>query len=214
MKIVIVEDHPMTRKGLCDALNAEADMEVCGESAAWQESVNIIQTVKPDVLLLDMHLADGDAWILLEQLKNIHQLPPTLILSVGDESLYARRFLKAGARGYLMKEEPIQDIIDALRKIHSGRIALSSRVESELFKQAIEAPMPTQNTNNDNAVLSDRELQIFSLYGRNLCAKEIGAMLNISDKSVSTYKTRIMKKLNLKTTPELKAAARAFRSGE
>lgn len=205
--IVLVDDHPAMREGLRAAIDRQADMRVVGEAATLHEALALLTDLSPDLLVLDLNLPDGSGWALMEQLRMLERLPPTLVLSVCDEVVYARRLLKAGARGYLMKDEPLDRVIGAIREIHAGRLAASATLTSQWMAEALdqgkmeESPaLPPEASD-----LSDRELQVFGLIGRNMTNKEVAQHLKLSEKTVSTYKTRLMTKLGVNTTPELVA---------
>ena len=132
VRILVVDDHPLTRKGLCDAIRAQPHLAICGEAEGWREALRLLATLTPDLVILDLNLKDGNGWSLLEHLAN--HLPPTLVLSVCDEELYAPRLLKAGARGYLTKDAPITEILAAIRKIMQGHIAISDAMATRLIQ--------------------------------------------------------------------------------
>ncbi len=203
--IFVVDDHPLIRKGLCDAINAETDLRVCGEAGGYHETLQHLRAEAPDVLVLDLNLKDGDGWNLLQELRAENHLPPTLVLSVCDEEVYAQRLLQAGARGYLMKHEPIAAVLDAIRKIMAGHVVLSVAMTSQLLDTAAK---PKQSP---VAELSDRELQVYEMLCQGLSNKTIGEHLGISPKTIGTYKARLMEKMGVRTTSELIAIARATR---
>jgi DNA-binding NarL/FixJ family response regulator len=201
-QILVVDDHPLIRKGLCDAIRAQQDMDVCAEAGSLAEAKTAIVEIQPDAVVLDLNLPDGNGWTLIEDLSLKNTLPPTLVLSVNDEYLYATRLLNAGARGYLMKDTPIQEILTAIRKVLTGHIAVSDAVTDTIAEQkhpgsAAEAIK----------ILSDRELQVFDLLAQGFSNKIIAERLSVSAKTVGTYKTRLMEKLGLRTTPDLFAFA-------
>ena len=165
------------------------------------------------MLVLDLNLPDGNGWTLLEQLHSLHALPPTLVLSVCDEEVYARRILRAGAMGYLMKEEPIERVLNAIRQIHAGHLVASAAITSRLMADAlnISADPDERETLQGAKQLSDRELQLFALLGEGLRNKEAAARLGLSEKTVATYKVRLMEKLGVRTTPELMSRFQTWR---
>lgn len=205
IRVLLVDDHPTMRAGLRATIERQPDLRVAGEAAGWRSALTQARTLAPDVIVLDLNLADGSGWALLEQLRALNALPPTLVLSVCDEAMYARRLFRAGARGYLMKEEPLGRILQAIRDIHAGRLVASAALTQVLVAEALGVadlpedaapPVPGQT-------LSDRELQVFGLLARDFSGKEVAERLGVSQKTVSTYKTRLMSKLGLRTTPEL-----------
>lgn len=205
--IIIVEDYACTRDGLCASINEHPGMQVMLATGSPDDALQHILQEAPDLLLLDLHLEHSNGWTLLEQLGNLKKLPPTLVLSGSEEQVYATRLLKAGARGYLMKSESMETVLSAIQKIARGGFALSPRMESELIesglgKESREKKLETLNQ------LSDRELQVLALFGHDMRAKEIGAALKLSEKTVATYKARIIEKLGLTTQLEWMNAAR------
>lgn len=210
--VLIVEDHPATREGLRAAIACQPGMRVVGEAGTWHEALRLACELAPDVLVLDLNLPDGNGWSLLEQLRSRQALPPTLVLSVCDEAIYARRLLRGGARGYLMKDEPIGSVLQAIREVHAGRLVTSRELSSELMTEALKLDEQPEADDGSAAAgeLSDRELQVLGLIARRLTNKEIAASLGLSDKTVHTYKTRLMSKLGVRTTPELEVCYAAW----
>ncbi len=207
--ILLVEDHPTVRDGLRTAIASQADMRVVGEAAGWREALPLARGLVPDVMVLDLNLPDGHGWSLLDELRAQGALPPTLVLSVCDEAMYARRLLRAGARGYLMKDSPIGQVLRAIQEIHAGHLAASPSLSSELMTEALamaELPEPSLPA----VPLSNRELQVLNLIAHGLPNKEIATTLGLSEKTVHTYKIRLMEKLGVQTTPELVACHRAL----
>ena len=203
-RIFVVDDHPLTRKGLCEAINATEDLCTCGEAEGCREALRKIRDLQPDLLVLDLNLKDGNGWTLLEQLKAENLLPLTLVLSVCDEDLYAPRLLRSGARGYLMKDEPIARMLAAMRKILAGHIAVSDSLASTLIRNATGGVNPeTASASDSIGQLSDRELQVYEMLSQGLGNKAIAERLGISQKTIGTYKARLMEKLGIRTTPEL-----------
>jgi len=199
-RILIVDDHPVVRRGLCQAIAATADLVVCGEAGGWHEALEKTETTNPALIVLDLNLNDGSGWTLLEQLQASGQLRPVLVLSVCDEQVYAPRLLKAGARGYLVKDTPIASVLAAMRKILSGQIALSETMTS-LMLEGVANPQEADSSSMEQ--FSTRELQVYAMLGRGLGNKVIADNLGVSHKTIGTYKARLMEKLGLRTTPEL-----------
>ena len=201
-QIYVVDDHPLTRKGLCDAIRSEPDLQVSGEAVGFTEALEQLRARRPDVLVLDLNLKDGNGWVLLQQLQAEGRLPPTLVLSVCDEEVYAQRLIEAGARGYLMKDEPIALVLAAIRKILAGNVAVSDKVASQLIQPS--GKFGAKGLDD----LSDRELQVYEMLCQGLGNKDIAVRLGISHKTIGTYKARLMEKLGVRTAPELQACAR------
>ena len=192
--VVVVDDHPLIRKGLCEAIRAEADLRVAGEAASYRDALDLLRKEQADILVLDLNLKDGNGWTLLQQLKAEGLLPYTLILSVCDEEVYAQRLLQAGARGYLMKGEPTGIVIEAIRKILAGHVAISDTMTARLLQASAKPPARSLDE------LSDRELQVYQMLGQGLSNKTIGERIGISPKTIGTYKARLMEKLGVRTT--------------
>jgi DNA-binding NarL/FixJ family response regulator len=205
IRILLVDDHATVRNGLAAAIANQSDLLLVGEAATWSAALESATNLRPDVLVLDLNLPDGDGWSLLEQLRDRGTLPATLVLSACDEHMYARRLLRSGARGYLMKDEPLSRIIEAIRQVHQGMFVASQTVTNELMQIALEKTDATSKPWNDGGIgtLSDRELQIFSCLGQGWRNKEIAQRLNVTEKTVSTYKTRLMGKLGISSSMEL-----------
>jgi DNA-binding NarL/FixJ family response regulator len=208
-RILVVDDHPLVRSGLCQAIAATADLEVCGEAGGWHEALEIMPAAAPDLIVLDLNLKDGSGWTLLEQLQARGELRPVLVLSVCDEQVYAPRLLKAGARGYLMKDHPIECVLAAMRKVLSGQLALSETMTSLLLENAAHPRLAASPMDH----LSTRELQVYEMLGRGLSNKAIAEGLGVSRKTIGTYKARLMEKLGYRTTPALMLHARQMLGG-
>ena len=210
--VLLVEDHPAMREGLRVAIDCQPGMRVVGEAGSWHEGFRLARELAPDVMMLDLNLPDGNGWSLLEQLRTLGTLPPTLVLSVCNEDVYGRRLLRGGARGYLMKDEPIGSVLQAIREIHAGRLVASPALRTQLMTEALQRAEPLEEAAGPEIpnTLSDREMQVFSLLARGLANREIAAQLRVSEKSVHTYKTRLMSKLQVRTTPELTALFQAW----
>ncbi|MCX6887574.1 MAG: response regulator transcription factor [Verrucomicrobia bacterium] len=215
--VLIVEDHTATRDGLRTAINSQRDLRVLGVAGTWQDALVKARRLRPEILLLDLNLPDGNGWTLLEQLRSEGCLPRTLVLSVCEEAVYARRLLRAGARGYLMKDEPLTRVLGAIRQIHAGHIIAGASISSLLMAEALDLGSGTPPSGDSSPLvetLSDRELLVSSLLARDLTNKQVSIQLGLSEKTVHTYKARIMTKLGVQTTPELVSRLRLLdRSG-
>jgi DNA-binding NarL/FixJ family response regulator len=213
--IQLVDDHLALRDGLRNAIAAEPDLTVVGEAGTWREALVQTAALHPDVLVLDLNLPDGNGWTLIEQLRNLQILPATLVLSACDEHVYARRLLRSGAQGYLMKDEPLARIIDGIRLVHQGKFVASSTITNELVQTALAQPNDTPQSLDSKGIgaLSDRELQIFTLLGQGWRNKEVAERLGVGNKTVATYKARLMLKLGITTTMDLLTRYRALSPG-
>ncbi|MDY0162506.1 response regulator transcription factor [Desulfobotulus sp.] len=199
-RILIVDDHPVFRKGLAQLINEEKDMEVCGEAEDVAAARIAIQNLKPDMVIIDITLKDKSGLELLGDIQSSNPGLPTLIVSMHDESLYAERAFRLGAMGYIMKGEMSDTVIQAIRQVLSGRIYASdtmvSRMVGRLSRKADPTTHPVQT-------LSDRELEVFQLMGKGFQRKDIADLLGVSAKTVGSYRELIKKKLNVNTSGEL-----------
>lgn len=207
-KVLLVDDHPLTRRGLSDAIDAEPDLEVCGEADGWREALAAIGQQRPDIVVLDLNLKDGNGWELLKKLEGPPVLPPVLVLSVCDEEVYAARLLKCGAQGYLMKDAPIGRVLEAVRKVLDGHVAVSDAMASRLIQSATTGN-DLRPGSKEISGMSDRELQVFEFLRQGLGNSTIAERLGLSHKTVGTYKARLMEKMGVRTTSELLARVQA-----
>jgi DNA-binding NarL/FixJ family response regulator len=199
-RIFIVDDHPVFRKGLSQLINEEKDMTVCGEAEDVNEARRAVAQASPDMVIVDITLKDKSGLELIRFLREKDENLPILVVSMHEESLYAERALKAGARGYIMKAEMIENIISAIRHVISGKIYASHAVISAL----IGAPgRKTETVEDPVTTLSDRELEVFQLIGKGYGRKEIAEILNVSVKTVGSYREYIKRKLHVKNSPDL-----------
>jgi len=213
IRVFLVDDHAEIRASLKDAIDCQPGMQVTGEAASCAEAIANIRQAQPDVLVLDLHLKDGNGWVVLERLAEAGRLPPTLVLSVCEENVFARRLLAAGARGYLMKDASLPRIVQAIRDVHRGLMVASELVSSRLMAEAVghlDGRAEDKSETQSFGQLSARELQICAMLGEGLRNKEIANSLGVSAKTVATYKLRIMDKLGVTSTPELVAQYQAL----
>ncbi|MGH9406970.1 MAG: response regulator transcription factor [Terriglobia bacterium] len=200
-RVFIVDDHPVVRQGLAQLINREPDLAVCGEAGESQAALDAISVARPDILLLDISLAGPDG---LELLKNIRlrdaQLP-VLVLSMHDESTYAERALRAGANGYIMKQEATERVLIAIRRTLSGEVYVSERVADRLLHQYLGRPKPVTQSPVDS--LTDRELEVFRLIGEGYGTRQIAEELRLSVKTVESHQARIKEKLSFHSAREL-----------
>lgn len=199
-KILLVDDHPLMRRGQADLLNREPDFLVCGEAGTAAEAMEAIAKLKPDLVVVDMALPDKDGLELIKDIQALHSGLPVLAMSMQDESLYAGRVLRAGGRGYLMKAEGPERLAAAIRTVLSGQVSLSPRMSAQLL-QSMVGP-EGQAGGGPEAKLTDRELEVLRLFGEGWSTEEIGKRLFLSPKTVDVHRAHIKEKLELKTTPE------------
>jgi DNA-binding NarL/FixJ family response regulator len=194
-RVLVVDDHPIVREHLSTLIAREPDLVVIGQADSAHRAIENVRRHRPELVILDLSLADKPGLELIKELKA--QFPDLLILvlSMHDETLYAERVLRAGARGYIMKEEATRRILDAIRRILGGDVYLSTKMAARALKRiAGDGPgstfFPVEK-------LSDRELEVFQLIGQGYSTRQIGATLSLDVKTVETYRSRIKDKLNL-----------------
>ena len=200
-KVFIVDDHPIMRQGIAQLINREPDLKVCGEANGTHEALEIIPSAKPDLVLADITLPDKSGLELLKDIVARHPGLPVLVVSMHDESLYAERVLRAGGRGYLMKKEGPQKLVQAIRQVLSGKIYVSEAISSEILE--IFSAKGRKHRKSPVEQLTDREFEIFQLLGQGSGTHEIAEKLHISLKTVEVHRTNIRIKLGLKTAQEL-----------
>jgi len=200
-RVFIVDDHPIVRQGLAQLINNAPDLTVCGEGEDAYTALRAIRQVKPDVVLVDVSLKESDGIELLKELRAQQADLPVLILSMHDESLYAERALRAGARGYIMKQEAPQTLLSAVRKVLDGQVYVSEKMSATLLQQMVGGKKQGGDLPMDR--LTDRELEIFRMIGAGLSVKEIAEKLFLSVKTVEAHREHIKEKLNLNTSAEL-----------
>lgn len=196
--ILLVDDHPLVRERLGDVINREKDLVVCGEAEERHQAIDLINQTPPDLAIIDITLKNSDG---LELIKDIHarwSTLPMLVVSMHDETLYAERVLRAGARGYITKQEATRNILLAIRRILDGHIYLNERVATQILARLASGGADSPTSNRPTDVLADRELQVFELTGRGLNGRQIAERLHIAPKTVETYRARIREKLDLK----------------
>ena len=197
-RILIVDDHPIVREGLTAVLSHKPGLEVCGEAATIAEALALIDTHHPDLAIIDLSLADGSG---LDLIKARNVSIKMLVLSMSDESLYAERALRAGALGFLHKQEAREKLIDAIHQVLDGKIFVSPAINERLLQQVIVGKHPLEQS--PITALSDRELEVFELIGQGLGSSEIAQRLHLGIKTIETHRQRIKGKLDLKNSQEL-----------
>ncbi|HLV86686.1 MAG TPA: response regulator transcription factor [Candidatus Sulfotelmatobacter sp.] len=200
-RIFVVDDHPIVRQGLALLINREADLTVCGEAEEAISALSRISSMKPDILIVDISLNGPDGLDLLKSIRLHHPDLPVLILSMHDEAVYAERALRAGANGYIMKQEATEAVLVAVRRILHGEIYVSERVAGKLLRQYVKGS--PQESSSSFAELTDRELEVFRLIGEGHSTKKIADELHLSVKTVESYQSHLKEKLSLRTGREL-----------
>ena len=204
-RIVLVDDHPIVREGLARLINREPGLEVCGEADGPQDAMRVVAAQKPDVVVTDLSFPDMSGLEFIKSLKSRFPELPVLVLSVRDESLFAERVLRAGARGYVMKDEAGENIKEAILRVLGGEVYLSAAMAREAMEamaghRSREGKLPAD-------VLSDRELQVFEMIGRGLGANDIARDLRLSPKTIETHRAKIKAKMGLADAGELRRRA-------
>jgi DNA-binding NarL/FixJ family response regulator len=201
IKIFIVEDHPVVYDGLKMILNHEKDFEVCGIATNTDDAMMAIKKLQPDFVLADISLKGSSSGIdLTERLSKEYPKIKVLILSMHDELSFAERAINAGAKGYLMKNEMVVKVIEAIRQIMNGSLYLSEKMQSQFLSLYL---MKQKKSVNPLDVLTNRELEVLRLLGQGMNSEKTAKLLQISKKTVDTYKLRIKEKLNIGNNTEL-----------
>jgi DNA-binding NarL/FixJ family response regulator len=200
-RVLLVDDHPILRRGLAQLINQEADMAVCGEAEDAPKAFQAVSTLTPDIAVVDISLKGGNGIELIKNVKARFPDLPILVLSMHDESLYAERALRAGSLGYIMKEEAIEQVLVAIRKVLTGEIFLSDKMKAKLLQQLANGRGKTITSPIEH--LTDRELEVFRLIGEGRSTRQIAAELHLSVRTVEAYREYIKGKLNLKNSTEL-----------
>ncbi len=201
-RILLVDDHPIVRHGLGLLIDHEDDLNVCGETETVAEALDNLQTLNPDLILADISLKGASGLDLTKTLKEQNPDLPVLILSMHDEELYAERALRAGARGYIMKQESADQVIDAIRKVLEGGVYLSEQLAAKMLNNFADGNIDEIEKMGVES-LSDRELEVFDLIGRGHTTRMIADRLRLSVKTIETHRAHIKQKLKIDTSTEL-----------
>lgn len=203
-KILIVDDHPLVREALATRIALQPDMQVSGEAATEDEAIALVSQIGPDLVLVDIALKSGHGIELVKQIKSRHPSVKTLVVSGFQESLYAERSLRAGALGYLNKQESNEKVIEAIRTVLRGERFVSEDIGRRLINQALEGMDATEAPIER---LTDRELEIFRMIGEGLTSGRIAERLFLSPHTIDTHRDNIKRKLGLSNAAELSRAA-------
>ena len=203
--VIIIDDHPLFSRGLSQLIETQKDYKVIGMAKDRNEALSLLDTTTPDLAIVDLNLGQEDGLELIKDIIIIHPQTKILVLSMHDERFYAERAIKAGAKGYIMKEEAESQVINAIKTVNSGEIYLSENEKNRIKELA---------QGNDSgelsdliSSLSDRQLQIFTLVGKGLGTVEIAKKLNLSIKTIDTHKENIKGKLHCASSAELRQMA-------
>jgi DNA-binding NarL/FixJ family response regulator len=193
-RILIVDDHPVVRLGLRRAIEDSPTLTVCCEADSEAAALASLRRSRPDMAVVDLSLGQGNGLDLIRQLHDAVPDLPVLVLSIHDEALFAERALKAGARGYVMKQEPLERLVEAIGRVLAGQIAVSERIAQTVLERMVhEPPAPAGRLGG----LTDREFEVFELIGRGLGTATIARDLGVSVKTIETYRSNIKTKLGL-----------------
>jgi DNA-binding NarL/FixJ family response regulator len=208
IKILLVDDHAVVRFGMAQLINRESDLTVCGEEEDASQAMQAIGKLKPDLVIADISLKESSGLELMRNIKVQYPKLPVLVVSAHDESVYAEVAFRAGALGYLMKEEALDKVIKAIRRVLGGGIYVSDDLAAKLLQQQVRGQ--TEATTSPIKGLSDRELEVFQMIGQWKGTREIAGELHLSVKTIEYYREQIKKKLNLKSAAELTQHATAW----
>lgn len=200
-RIFIIDDHALIRRGLATLIGGEADMEVCGQAEDASSGFRDVMKLQPDLVIVDLSLKGNSGLELIKSIRSFNPKIQILVLSMHHESVYALRVLKAGARAYVMKQEVVNKVIEAIRRIRNGDLFFSDSVANQLLNRVIAGE--TAEDTSPVATLSDRELEIVNLIGSGLLTREIAVNLHLSVKTVETHRAHIKEKLHLQNATQL-----------
>jgi DNA-binding NarL/FixJ family response regulator len=200
-RILLVDDHPIVREGLALVINSEEDLVVCERARDARTALNAIRTVKVDMVIVDISLGGMDGIALTRTIKEQYPDIVILVLSLHDETLFGERALKAGAHGYIMKQEPAEKIVEAIRQVLKGETYLSQEMSAKILRKYLRGPGDSEDC--PMGTLTNRELEIYQLIGLGHSARQIAEELHVSPKTVETHRSHMTEKLGLKGTKEL-----------
>ena len=200
-KIIIVDDHPIVRQGLAALINQQEDMEVCAQAADGREAMEQISKLQPDLVTIDLTLGELGGLELIKNIKARYPDLPMLVISIHEESLYAERVLRAGARGYIMKQEATENVTEAIGKVLAGQVYVSDGMSDRIVRSFLGGTEKSKAP--AVSALSDRELEVFQLIGQGYGTRKIAEMLHLSIKTIETYRAHIKFKLDLDNAAHL-----------
>jgi DNA-binding NarL/FixJ family response regulator len=200
-KILIVDDHPMMREGLAQLIGNQPDLTVCGEARNAHEALEKVRLLKPDLVLVDITLPGRNGLELIKDIQVLDAAISVLVISMHDESLYAERVLRAGGRGYVMKQEGGKKIMEAIRQVSAGQIFVSEKMSAKILEifsghRPDAGQSPVEN-------LTDREFEVFQLIGQGMETKQLARELHVSPKTIEVHRANIKAKLKIKSMAEL-----------
>jgi len=199
--VFLVDDHPLVREGLVNLIERQPDLRVCAQAETSAAAFEAISRLQPDIAIVDLSLESGSGLELIKQLQALPSPPPVLVLSMHDETLYAERALRAGARGYIMKRSAPRHVVEAIRQVLDGRLYMSEALSARMAEKYVGARAAPGES--PVALLSDREMEVFRLLGRGCETRRIAEELHLSPKTVGVYYGRIKEKFSLANATEL-----------
>jgi DNA-binding NarL/FixJ family response regulator len=200
LRLLIVDDHPIVRRGLVRYLSRALKLEAVAEAETEAQALEVLQQQPIDFVIADLSLPGPSGLDLIKQIKAAHPDMPVLVLSMYDEAFYAERVLRAGAAGYVMKQEAIEEVLQAIRKVLAGDIYISPRMASRMLHRFVRGG---RDASSSIAQLSDRELEVYHLIGQGYGTREIAGVLELSIKTVESYRANIKEKLGIENANEL-----------
>ena len=200
-RILIVDDHPLFREGMQQMIDRNASLKVCGEASSPAAAMKAVAELEPDLVLVDISLEGGDGIDLIKNLKDKYENLPILVISMHNESLYAERALRAGALGYVMKNEAARTVKAAILKVLGGDIFLSEKMSASVLSRMMHGKneLPVSPVEQ----LSDRELQVFQMLGEGKTSRQIAEELDLTIPTIHSFRTRIKEKLKCQNATEL-----------
>jgi DNA-binding NarL/FixJ family response regulator len=203
VRILVVDDHPLVREGLAARISAQPDLEICGEAASIEEARQLLRAAQPELVLLDLALQRGSGLDLIKEIRARGPEPKILVVSAYDEALFAERALRAGADGYINKQELQVSVLEAIHTTLRGELFMSAQVTRRLTDRALSRAVIASGP----GVLTDRELQVFERIGRGRSTREIATELHLSVHTIESHREKIRLKLNLRSGIELQQRA-------
>jgi DNA-binding NarL/FixJ family response regulator len=200
-RVLVVDDHPMTRYGIVRLIEQEPDLVVCGEAENASRALAAVRALKPKVVLADLTMPGGEGLEFIKDVRSLHPEVAVLVVSMHDEALYAERALRAGARGYIMKNEGGEKLVEAIRQILQGKTYVSENMSGKVLEIFSGRRRRTDDTTIGK--LTDREFEVFRLLGQGLTTREIGQQLRLGTKTVETHRLHVREKLGFKSGPAL-----------
>ena len=200
-RILVVDDHPVLRRGLAALIESESDLAVCGQVGSCAAATEAVRAYPPDLVIIDLVLEECDGLELVKSLKIHHPKIPALVLSMHDEIVYAERSLAAGARGYVSKQQLDDTVLVAIRRLLAGEMYMSDQLKTRLAVKFVAGR--TLETDSPLDALSDRELQVFRFIGQGRTTRQIAKTLHLSVKTIESHREHIKQKLKLENAAEL-----------